>query len=327
MKNKNKILLFLILTIFLILLGFIASILTGAKDIPIQTVIKSILSKEQGLDFEIIKNSRLPRGIAAFFVGGFLSISGAILQGITRNPLAEPSIMGISQGATLFIAIFNFYNFYGYFNNYIAAFIGSVLSGFLIFIFTINSIRIGNISKFLLAGIALSTFYISLATILAILSNKSQELAFWVSGGFRNVTWQGLNLFLFIGIICSFCSILLSSKINVLNLGDEVAIGLGQSPLKIRFKAIIIVILLCTISVSIAGNIAFVGLIVPYIVTKIFSNDYRIIIPISFTFGGSLLIWADILAKTISKPYEMPIGLFTSIIGVPIFLWIIKKIK
>lgn len=324
MKNKNKILLFLILITFLILFGFIVSIITGAKNIPIQTVIESIFFEGEGLDFEIIKNSRLPRAIAAFFVGGFLSIAGAILQGITRNPLAEPSIMGISQGATLFITIFNFY---GIFNNYIAAFIGSILSGILIFIFTLKSIKVGNIAKFLLAGVALSTFYLSLTTVLAILSNKSQELAFWISGGFRNVSWQGLKPLLSIGIVCFFISILIANKINVLNLGDEIAISLGQAPLKIRIKAIIIVILLCTISVSIAGNIAFVGLIIPYIVTKIFSNDYRIIIPISFIFGGSLLIWADILAKTISRPYEMPIGLFTSIIGVPIFLCIIKKIK
>ena len=181
------------------------------------------------------------------------------------------------------------------------------------------------LSCLFLAGTALSTFFISLATIIALLTNQSQNLAFWISGGFRATTWESVKLVSIIGGMGTVVSLLLSRKINTLSLGEEVCIGLGQNPVKIRLYTLLLIIPMCAVSVAVAGNIAFIGLIVPYIVRKVVGSDYRLIMPISFLGGATLVIWADVLARLVNQPYETPIGLFTSLVGVPLFIWMVRK--
>ena len=214
---------------------------------------------------------------------------------------------------------------YGLFGNMIAALIGALVSGVLVLLFSMKSARNMNLSRLLLAGTALSTFFISLATIIALLTNQSQNLAFWISGGFRATTWESVKLVSIIGGMGTVVSLLLSRKINTLSLGEEVCIGLGQNPVKIRLYTLLLIIPMCAVSVAVAGNIAFIGLIVPYIVRKVVGSDYRLIMPISFLGGATLVIWADVLARLVNQPYETPIGLFTSLVGVPLFIWMVRK--
>ena len=311
----------------LAVIGLMIAICAGVKSISIQTVFDSILHFDvNDIDMQVIRNSRLPRAIATALVGGFLGVSGALMQGVTRNNLAEPSLMGISQGATLAVAcLFVSPTVYGIFGNTVAAFVGASISGLLVLVFSMKSARAVNMTRLLLAGTALSTFFLSLASIIALINNQSQNLAFWVAGGFRSVTWMSVKVALVIGILFVTLAIVLSKKINIVSLGEDVAIGLGENPSKVRIYTILVLIPLCAISVSIAGNIAFVGLIIPHIVRKIVGVDYRIIVPFSFLFGSTLLIWSDIAARLCNAPYETPIGLFTSFIGVPLFLYMIRK--
>ena len=323
----NKKIIFLALGSSIIaIIGLIVAICAGAKSIPLQTVWDSIFHYEEVLDMQLVRDVRIPRAISTAFVGGILGITGAMMQGVTRNPVAEPSLMGITQGATFAIALLGMSSsLYGILGNTLAAFIGAMVSGLLVLAFSMKSARNMNMSRLLLAGTALSTFFISMATVIALLTNKSQTLAFWITGGFRAVTWNSVILLLAIGGITTILALFLAPKINIVNLGEDVCIGLGENPVKIRMFTLLLIIPMCAVCVAVAGNIAFVGLIVPHIIRKIVGQDYRLIMPISFLCGATLVIWSDVLARLINQPYETPIGLFTSLVGVPLFIWMVRK--
>ena len=323
----NKKTFFLVSTCSIIaVIGLVIAVSFGAKRIPLQVVWDSIFHYEDILEMQLVRDVRIPRVISTAFVGGILGITGAMMQGVTRNPVAEPSLMGITQGATFAIALVGASSsLYGLFGNTAAAFLGAIVSGLLVLGFSMKSARNMNISRLLLAGTALSTFFISMATIIALLTNKSQNLAFWLSGGFRAVTWESVKLVVIVGGLTTLIALFLSPKINIINLGEDVCIGLGENPVKIRMYTLLLIIPMCAVCVAVAGNIAFVGLIVPHIVRKIVGQDYRIIMPISFLCGATLVIWADVLARLVNQPYETPIGLFTSIVGVPLFIWMVRK--
>jgi iron complex transport system permease protein len=274
----------------------------------------------------LVRDVRIPRALSVLFTGGILGVTGAMIQGVTRNPIAEPSILGVSQGATLVIAIFYALGItISTRNVMIASFIGALITGLIVLAFISKKANNNSIAKILLAGTALSTFFISLTTIVGLLSNQSQMIGFWVSGGFRNAGWADFKLVFFVGVIGLIIAILLSAKINILNLGDDVAIGLGENPEKIRFATLMVMIPMCAAAVAVGKNIAFVGLIVPQIVRKILGEDYRKNIPCSFLVGAVLLTYADIAARMLLDPYETPIGVFTALIGIPFFISLVRK--
>lgn len=270
---------------------------------------------------------RIPRVLCAALTGGMLALSGAMIQGIMRNPIADPSIMGITQGAALAISLSNIFPIIsGIYSNFFMALIGASISGILIFLFAINTYN-QNISRVLLASTAISTLFLSLASMIALLKNKSQELAFWISGTFNQSGWIQVLFLIIIGGIFCIASFFMCENLNLLNIGDESATGIGISPSKIKLKTIIFLIPICAVCVATAGNINFVGLFVPHIIRKIIGNNYKNIVPLSFLYGSILLTFADILSRTILTPYELPIGLFTTLIGLPIFLLLVRKEK
>ncbi len=312
--------------ILLVAAGLLVAICVGAKTISLSTVFDSIFHFEDTLDMQLVRNARLPRAISTALVGGILAIAGAMMQGVTRNPIAEPSILGMTQGATLAVAIVSTNaSLYGLFGNTIAALCGALFSGILVLAFSMQKASNMSMSRLLLAGTAMSTFFISMASVIAMLNNRSQELSFWIAGGFRTAGWSQVKLLVIIGGISVVLALLFAHKINIVSLGEEVAIGLGVNPVKIRFIIIILLIPMCAVSVATAGNIAFVGLIVPHIIRRIVGIDYRVVMPLSFLFGSALLVWSDIVARMINAPYETPIGLFTAMIGVPIFIVLVRK--
>ena len=301
----------------LLLIGILVSINIGAKDISLKNVFNSIFFYDGSVEAQLIRDVRLPRVISALLNGGILSICGAMIQGVMRNPLADPSIIGITQGATLAIALSTIFPIgLGIYGNFFMALIGSAFSGIIVLIIMKNSSLNHNISKLLLASTAMSTLFISIASMIALIKNKSQELAFWISGSLNQNGWLQVISLIIIGSIFCFLSILMINDLNILNLGDENAIGLGVSPSKVRLKII---------CVATSGNISFIGLLVPHIIKKLVGTNYKDVLPLSFLFGSALLIFSDIIARTILSPYELPIGIFTSFIGIPIFLLLIRK--
>lgn len=317
---------FVICGLLLLSIGMVLAIRLGSVPITFSHIRNSIFNYNGTLEHMLIRDVRLPRALCVLFTGGILGASGAMMQGVTRNPIAEPSILGVSQGATLVIAVFYSLGIGVTTKNVMAAsFIGALISGLIVLIFISKKADNNSMAKILLAGTALSTFFISLTTIAGLLSNQSQMIGFWVSGGFRNAGWSDFKLVLFFGITGLFIGMLLSQKINILNLGDDVAIGLGENPERIRFITLMTIIPMCAAAVAAGKNIVFVGLIIPQIVRKILGEDYRISIPCSFLGGAVLLTYADVAARMLFNPYETPIGVFTALIGISFFLNLARK--
>ncbi len=336
MKKFNKKTLayiFMVIGIMLLIFGIVMSVSLGAKDIDFLTIIKSLATDNNDVNTKIVRDVRIPRAIAASLVGGFLAVAGTIMQGITRNPIAEPSVMGITQGATFMIAVtFVLQRIYpnlvvGSFGIMIFAFIGASISGLLVYFISSKSARKVDTVKLALAGTALGTLLISLAMGIAMYFNLSQQLSFWISGGLVSAKWEGVKLLSIVGGSALIGAMIMAPKITILSLGEEVAIGLGQKTNAVRFISIIIVIFLTGASVSVAGNIVFIGLIVHQIAKAIVGADYKYIIPSSMILGSVLLVYSDILARMINPPYETPIGSLTALLGVPMFIYLVRKDK
>lgn len=327
MKQSSKRLsIFLICSLLLLVVGLVLAVRLGSVQIAFSDIFNSIFNYSETLELMLVRDVRIPRALSVLMTGGILGVTGAMIQGVTRNPIAEPSILGVSQGATLVIAIFYAAGIGITTKNVmIASFIGALITGLIVLGFISKKANNNSIAKILLAGTAMSTFFVSLTTVIGLLTNQSQMIGFWVSGGFRNATWADFKLIFIVGIIGLIITMILSPKINILNLGDDVAIGLGESPEKIRFITLMVMIPMIAAAVAVGKNIAFVGLIIPQVVRKILGEDYRKNIPCSFLLGAVLLTYADIAARMLFNPYETPIGVFTAIIGIPFFISVARK--
>ncbi|MFR4998520.1 MAG: FecCD family ABC transporter permease [Clostridium paraputrificum] len=325
-QSKKHTTIFVIGSLLLLIGGLILAIRLGSVHINFSDIWNSIFNYSETLELMLIRDVRIPRALSVLLTGGILGVTGAMIQGITRNSIAEPSILGVSQGATLVIAIFYATGVaINTKNVMIASFIGALITGIIVLGFISKKANNNSIAKILLAGTAMSTFFLSLTTVIGLLSNQSQMIGFWVSGGFRNASWSDFKLVFIVGIIGLIIAILLSPKINILNLGDDVAIGLGENPERIRFLTLMVMIPMCAAAVAVGKNIAFVGLIVPQIVRKLLGEDYRRNIPCAFLLGAVLLTYADIAARMLFDPYETPIGVFTALIGIPFFISVARK--
>ncbi|PRR84106.1 FecCD family ABC transporter permease [Clostridium vincentii] len=330
-RGNGRAYLLILIGIAALVIGVGLSISYGAKNINILTIIQSVFYKLEDVDSLIIRDIRIPRAIAGVLVGGFLAVSGAIMQGITRNPIAEPSVMGITQGSTFAIAVAFVIQEVspnleiGSFGRMVFAFLGASISGILVYIISSRSGKKVDPIKLVLAGTALGTLLISLALGISMYFNLSQQLSFWIFGGLVSASWEGVFLLIVVGLIGVTAAMIMAPKITILSLGEDVAIGLGENTNRVRAISILIVIILTGASVAVAGNIIFLGLIIPQIVKAIVGVDYKVIIPSSFVLGAVLLIYSDIVARTINLPYETPIGSLTALLGVPMFIYLVRR--
>lgn len=327
-RNNRNTIAFIIGSISILIIGLFLGISLGASQIGISEIWHSIFKYSEKLELVLVRDVRIPRALCVLFTGGILGATGAMIQGVTKNPIAEPSLLGVSQGATLVIAIFYAAGItIDTTNVMLASLIGAIFSGIIVISFIRRKANNSSITKILLAGTAMSTFFISLTTITGLLSNQAQLIAFWVAGGFKNATWVDFKLVSVVAIVGLIIGIFLSKKINLLSLGDDVTISLGQNPEKIRLITLIVMIPMCAAAVAVGKNIGFVGLIVPQVIRKILGEDYRKNIPASFLLGAVLLTYSDIAARMFYNPYETPIGIFTALIGVPFFIAVARREK
>lgn len=298
----------------------------GAADTTFKDVWLALLSNQTSEKILILQEIRLPREIAAIVVGAALAVSGAIMQGMTRNPLADPGLLGLTAGANaglaIIIALLPSANYYGIM---LACFIGAAIGALLVF--GISAVKKGGFSPFriVLAGSAISAFLFAISEGIAIFFKISKDVSMWTAGGVIGTTWGQLQIvvpFISIGIILS---IFLSRQLTILSLNEEVAVGLGQNTTRVKGFLFVIVIVLAGSAVALAGNLAFVGLLVPHIVRAIVGTDYRFILPMSTIFGGTFMLLADTIGRTLNSPYETPVAAIVAMIGLPFFLFIIRK--
>jgi iron complex transport system permease protein len=316
---------FIIGTSLLICMFFIAMV-SGAADISIKEIWLALASDATNEKISIIRDIRLPREIGAVFVGAALSVSGAIMQGMTRNPLADPGLLGLTAGANAALAItVVLLPAANYFGIMFACFLGAAVGA--IMVFGMAAAKKGGFSPFrlVLAGAAVSAFLHAVAEGTGIYFKVSKDVSMWTAGGLIGLSWIQLQViipFISAGILIALC---LSKQLTILSVSDEIAIGLGQNTIQIKIALFIVIILLSGASVALAGNMVFIGLMVPHMVRAAVGTDYRLVIPMSSIAGAAFMLLADTLGRTVNAPYETPVPAVIAILGLPFFLLIVHK--
>lgn len=316
----------LIGSIFIFFCTFVIAMRFGAAETTMKDVWLALTTNITSNEISIIRDIRLPREIAAMFVGSALAVSGAIIQGITRNPLADPGLLGLTAGSKLALVItLALLPSANYLSITIACFIGAAVGS--IMVFSISAMKKGGFSplRLVLAGAAVTAFLNALSEGISLYFKLSKDVSMWTSGGVVGTSWSQLQVVVPFIVIATIVALFFSKQLTVLSLSEEVAVGLGQRVVLIKAVLFIIVIILAGASVALAGNMAFIGLMIPHIVRSIVGTDYRYILPMCAIVGASFMLLADTLARTINAPYETSIIAIVSVLGLPFFLFIVRK--
>ena len=320
----------------------VLAVALGAVNVSIFTSAKIMLSRLPGVGRlvkttwtqateTIILSVRLPRVLLALLVGMGLALAGTIFQALFRNPMADPSIIGSSQGAALGATVVFFFGIQARWGGLTAvpllAFVGSVAAVFIVYSIARTGGRV-SIPSLLLVGIAMSAFLASIVTTLMVVSeDRMHSILFWLMGGLGTGSWDlviGVTPFVIIG---AAISIVYGRDLNLVSLGEERAAQLGLEVEKFKWLMIVTASLMVGAAVSVSGIIGFVGLITPHIVRQLTGPDHRYLIPGSLLGGGLLLGLADTFARTVIAPNELPVGIVTAFFGAPFFIYLLKKRK
>ncbi|MBA7565051.1 Hemin transport system permease protein HmuU [subsurface metagenome] len=279
----------------------------------------------------IISQIRLPRIFLSIFVGIALASAGVIFQGLFRNPMADPFVIGVSAGAafgaTIGLVFITGVGLLGFSTTTIFALLGALATTFLVY--SISSAR-GKVSvtTLLLSGIALSAMLSAMTSFIMIFRTQDmQKIIFWIMGGLTAASWYKFNIIAPIVGVLIIISGFYMRDLNIISLGDERAVQLGVQTERVKKILLIMASLIAALAVSVSGIIGFVGLVTPHILRLIVGPDHKILYPTSAIAGGIVLLMSDTLARTILMPREIPVGIITSIVGVPFFLYLLIKLK
>ncbi len=332
----NKLVRKILYSIVLVFVVLTFSAVLGSAKIPMayipRIISHKLFSRPLPADYDLLLvdifwKIRLPRTLASFIVGGALAVSGTVMQSVLRNPLASSYTLGVSSGASLGVAIFIAFglNLTGL-GNYLIPFIALVfgLATVLTALGISSRLDAGlETQTVILTGMVLSLFINSFLTIImALFRQHLQRLLFWQLGSFSGLNWNELAIISFsvlpVVIILNFYSL----ELDLLSFGEEHAISVGIDLKKIKLLLIVLATFLTGASVSFVGVIGFIDLIAPHIVRRIFGSSHRLVLPMSFIFGGTFMALADIISRMIIAPLELPIGSVTALIGAPFFTWV-----
>jgi iron complex transport system permease protein len=321
----------LVVCLLLVIACVLWSITLGAADITLQTVYDALFEYDDTeFDHLIIQTVRLPRVLSGLVVGAALAVAGAIMQGLTRNPLADGGLLGINSGAAFAVVLGVFLLGNPSLSAYaVFAFIGAGTAA--VVVYMLGSMGRGGTTplKLTLAGVILSAFLVSFTTAILLHDKETLEkIRFWTAGSLAGREMPLLLQtapYMIVGIIGG---VLISRQITTISLGEDIAKGLGQNTAWVKAIAALLVVLLNGGAVALAGPIGFVGLVVPHVVRFIVGVDYRWIIPYSAALGAILVTVADVGARVVIRPQELPVGVVMAVIGVPFFIWLARwKVK
>ncbi|TWD92437.1 iron complex transport system permease protein [Neobacillus bataviensis] len=305
---------------------FILACLFGAAETTIKDVWLALTTNVKNETTLMLREIRFPREVAAIFVGAGLAVSGAIMQGLTRNPLADPGLLGLSAGANAALAIMiAFLPSANYLLITLACFLGAAAGT--VMVFGIGAMTKGGFSplRIVLAGAAVSGFLYAVAEGVGIYFKLSKNVSMWTSGGLIGTSWGQLDVVVPVITVGILISLLLARHLTILSLSEEVAVGLGQKITQIKTILFIVIILLAGASVALVGNMAFIGLMVPHVVRAMVGTDYRLILPMSAISGAAFMLLADTLGRTLHSPFETPVAAIVAVMGLPFFLIIVRK--
>ncbi|SHJ01305.1 FecCD family ABC transporter permease [Lutispora thermophila] len=330
MTNKiiNRLISFNIL-LMVFFICFIISVRIGAVDIPLEEILKIIFLGESTDNQIILMDIRLPRVMIAAVLGAGLSAVGGVMQGIFKNPLVDSYTLGMSSGAALgaVISIVTGVGVFGYATTGAFAFLGAISTLFFVYYLSKTKNKV-SINSLLLSGVAVSYFISSLISFIMLLfSNKVEHIVFWTMGSLSSATWQKF--------IFSSCLIvpgvlilnIFARELNIMSLGEESAHYIGVDVERLKYILLTVCSIIVGAVVSTGGTIGFLGLVAPHIVRLIWGADYRRLIPYSAILGASLLMLSDAIGRVIIQPAEIPVGVMTSIMGGPFFVFLLRKQK
>lgn len=340
---QNKLFIYLSISIVLLILLAIGAMFMGVYDFggksPL-TVLQGVITGNAEVSLSekyVIWDVRMARIVMAILIGSILAVSGTTMQGMFKNPLATPDLIGITAGATLMAAVtivlgslFRDYlpDFLQYSLLSLAAFVGALLTTLLVYKMSTTQGKT-NVVTMLLSGVAISALGFAIVGFLIYLSNDEQlrDLTFWNLGSLGGATW-GKNGILLIVMVVSYSVLIHKGKaLNAMMLGEKDAEHLGINVERIKKQIVVLVALMVGACVAFSGTIGFVGLIVPYILRLIFKSNYQLILPLSAVMGSILLLVADTFSRTVVAPSEIPIGVLTALMGAPVFIAILIRYK
>ncbi len=322
-----------------VLVAGVVGVATGPVSIPIGQVIRELLDRlpliavdsslsttEQAIVWDI----RAPRVVLGLLVGALLAGSGAAYQGVFRNPLADPYLLGIAAGAGLgatIAIVTELRDVFGFINPVpFAAFAGALLAVTAAGTLSVRRGRIGSPATLILAGVAVANFFTAIQTFVQQQNSETLQQVFaWILGRLSTAGWGEVRLLLPYAVLCSLGMLLSVGALDVLAVGDEEASTLGLNPRATRRVVLVVASLAAAAAVAVSGLIGFVGLVVPHAVRMMAGASHRRVLPLSLLFGGAFLALADVAARTIQAPAELPIGVITAFIGAPFFLLILRR--
>lgn len=311
----------------LVLLGLaLVSLRAGAVDLAWRDFFALLLGRDvdDPLLRTVLFDLRLPRVLFAIIVGGALALSGAVMQALFRNPLAEPTLIGISSGASLGAVTALLLGFGSLLYTGLAGFAGAMLASFSAYLV---GRRYAGVAGLLLAGIAINAFALSMVSLLITFASDTQfrSFAFWSLGSLTRASWASLSWLLPWSLVLSFLLVVRWRVLNALLLGEREAYHLGFELKRVRRTLIILICLLVGPLVAVTGGIAFIGLVIPHIFRIWLGADHRLLLPMSWMGGAIALLLADGLARMVVMPAELPVGVITSLVGGPFFLWLLLR--
>ncbi|ARJ40470.1 iron ABC transporter permease [Sporosarcina ureae] len=308
----------------LLLIAAVLSLMIGPVSFSLQEIWDGIFVANDTMERRIVWELRFPRVLVGMIVGVSLAVAGAILQGVMRNPLADPGIIGVSSGAGLAATIIMIiYPAYIMFLP-LAAFLGALTTAVVIYALSWR----GGASplRIILVGVAINAVIgACMSALMLLYSDRVQAVLPWLAGGIAGVGWVQFEMIIYYALAAFVLAIFSVKHIRILRLGDEVAKLLGHNVERSRFFLIVLSTLLAGMAVSVSGLIGFVGLVVPHIMRSIVGGDYRFLLPASALGGGLLVVVADTIARTLFNPIELPVGILLSFLGGPFFLYLIQK--
>ena len=304
----------------LLLFSLAFSVCTGIAGGNIRILADAIMHPVSASDIgKIMIDMRIPRALAACLTGAAFALAGAVMQGLTRNPLADAGLLGINAGAGLFVSLsVALLPSASSIITILSAFVGASFAVILVYGFGAGKRKTESF-RLILAGAAISALLTAMSQAISIAFGITKVLSFWSTGSLSGITWQNLGLIVPFIIVAGIIGFALSGRLSALALGEDSAIGLGINVQLVRLIGILVVLLLAGASVSLVGGISFLGLIVPHTARFLVGGDYRRIMPVSALLGGVVLVLADVAARTVNAPFDTPVGALVSIIGVPVF--------
>lgn len=304
-----------------------SSVVYGLTSITWSTALNAFTQFDGSNEHIIIIDNRVPRALIGAAVGASLAVAGALMQAITRNPLASPSILGVNAGASFAIVVaVTFFSVTSLAAFSWLAFLGAAIASLIVYVLGTLGREGLTPMKLTLAGAAIAAMFSSLTQGMLVLNEKAlEDVLFWLAGSIegRSLDMLGAVIpYIAIGLVGA---VFISKKINTLVMGEDVAKGLGQRTLLVKAGAALLIVLLAGGSVAVAGPIALVGIVVPHLARFFTGTDYRWIIPYSAILGAILLLSADIAARYVIMPLEAPVGVLTAVIGTPFFVYIARR--